>query len=673
MLQKSELYTDAIYSKNTVETVEIEEQQKAPYEEKNDNSINSNKINEDEYQEVDSSEILDEIENNALDIKAFKGKLTCDEKLDEVISVFGYEEVFDAIDEDGNGQISADELEKMGLESDISKLTADDIRMIAKKAGIPVDYYLDEEDTVKPNKETKEDKDKDDKNVKDNENDSELSDSLLQKLKDSFLENSKKDAVHNSKTNQKEQAAPLAERYQQAVDNSSAGVQNTGGGYYNAGNSSVGYSPAANNVQNSTSKPDAMSMEQLLADQKEKQNAVNDASKEVSDVQNDTNKNVKAAKDDEKTKKEDYEKKLKEDENVSKKLKDDKIKIEKDIAAKEKEIKAKETAITKAENEIYNLENTVSNLDSQISSLKASLGALPAKTEENKNRHAEIDAKKTEIEGKIKTAEADKKKATEKKTKLENQKKKDEKELEQLNADLEKLNLKRDDNEQKIMNNASENTKLALEAYQKARTNVETTKASELQKAQKNLDDAKAGLDKVNASINELQSMQMQLENRVGSEGEDVVEFAQKLDGLSAAEMKEIMRAAGCQFDDGAWCADFVTYVTKQVYGNDATPGDFAKSCSNTAYCPTIMDWAQQKGVWTSNSGEVQPGDYILYSRNGRAGHIGIVTSVNPDGSVNTVEGNTSDDNGHYSAGVVNQHHNVTSAMGYVLMSKLAA
>ena len=58
-------------------------------------------------------------------------------------------------------------------------------------------------------------------------------------------------------------------------------------------------------------------------------------------------------------------------------------------------------------------------------------------------------------------------------------------------------------------------------------------------------------------------------------------------------------------------------------------------------------------------------------NESGEAKHIGMVTSVNPDGSVNTIEGNTSDDNNNYNKGFVNEHHNVSNAMGYVLMSKL--
>ena len=309
-------------------------------------------------------------------------------------------------------------------------------------------------------------------------------------------------------------------------------------------------------------------------------------------------------------------------------------------------------------------------LDNKISALNASLSALPAKTEDNESRHAEIDAMEASIREQISAAESEKESKTDEKTKIEKQKETDEEDLKDAQDELKDLEDEREEIEKEILENCSDETKEALEAWQEARENIETVKQEQLSLAQKEVEKAQSELDEVNASIKELETMQIQLENRVGGEGEDVVDFATKLDGMSASEMKQIMQAAGCQFDDGAWCADFVTYVTKQIYGNDATPGDFANSCSNTAYCPTIGAWAEANGVLTTDSSQVQPGDFILYTKNGTYGHIGIVTSVNDDGTVNTVEGNTSYDNGSYNGGVVNQWTGRTGT--YVLMHELA-
>ena len=132
----------------------------------------------------------------------------------------------------------------------------------------------------------------------------------------------------------------------------------------------------------------------------------------------------------------------------------------------------------------------------------------------------------------------------------------------------------------------------------------------------------------------------------ISADSSGVASYALQFDGKSASEMQSIMQGAGCAFHSGAWCADFVTFIT----------------------CPTIGSWAQQKGILTTDSSQVQPGDFILYGSPGSFYHIGLVTSVNADGTVNTIEGNTSDDNGNYTNGVVNQHSNRTGY--YVLMHK---
>ena len=108
---------------------------------------------------------------------------------------------------------------------------------------------------------------------------------------------------------------------------------------------------------------------------------------------------------------------------------------------------------------------------------------------------------------------------------------------------------------------------------------------------------------------------------------------------IDAQAMKEKMEAAGCQFDDGAWCGDFCGFVLASVYGKDNTPGDFYNDCWYPGV-GCINDWAQEKGVYATDTSEVQPGDLIVYGRN----HVGMVVKVNGDGTVDTVEGNTSNE-----------------------------
>lgn len=82
------------------------------------------------------------------------------------------------------------------------------------------------------------------------------------------------------------------------------------------------------------------------------------------------------------------------------------------------------------------------------------------------------------------------------------------------------------------------------------------------------------------------------------------------------------------------WCAAFVSWVFAQV-----EPGLVKK----TASCQEMGDWFKSKGLFHRVNPE--PGDVVFfkYSTNSRwTNHVGIVESVRPDGSITTIEGNTS-------------------------------
>ena len=88
-------------------------------------------------------------------------------------------------------------------------------------------------------------------------------------------------------------------------------------------------------------------------------------------------------------------------------------------------------------------------------------------------------------------------------------------------------------------------------------------------------------------------------------------------------------------------CAAFVSWVFSQV---DSTL--IKKSVS----CMDIGNWFKSNNQWKTNN--PQPGDVVFFKFNTNSrwsNHIGLVESVNADGSINTIEGNTSvssDDNG---------------------------
>ena len=107
-------------------------------------------------------------------------------------------------------------------------------------------------------------------------------------------------------------------------------------------------------------------------------------------------------------------------------------------------------------------------------------------------------------------------------------------------------------------------------------------------------------------------------------------------------------RAGNRLFSNGvsqAWCADFVTHVTKQTFG-DKLPKSFGSSSvsglrswaeNNDCYIPMVSSGKQN--FLKSN---VRVGDIMVEKRNGKS-HTGIVKEVASDGSwFKVVEGNSS-------------------------------
>ena len=100
----------------------------------------------------------------------------------------------------------------------------------------------------------------------------------------------------------------------------------------------------------------------------------------------------------------------------------------------------------------------------------------------------------------------------------------------------------------------------------------------------------------------------------------------------------------------GPWCAYFVSWTARQA----GTPlGDRGEGFASV---DAAAAWAQRSGRWTPAAGGVppQPGDLIVWDE-----HIGMVESVDPDGTVHTIEGNSGD-------AVTRRTHPAGSALGYI-------
>lgn len=80
------------------------------------------------------------------------------------------------------------------------------------------------------------------------------------------------------------------------------------------------------------------------------------------------------------------------------------------------------------------------------------------------------------------------------------------------------------------------------------------------------------------------------------------------------------------------WCADFTSWVY-------TTSG----RRMNDPYTPSIVADLKSEGRWKGKRNPL-PGDLVLFdfSGDGKADHIGIVKKVNANGTIETIEGNTS-------------------------------
>lgn len=83
------------------------------------------------------------------------------------------------------------------------------------------------------------------------------------------------------------------------------------------------------------------------------------------------------------------------------------------------------------------------------------------------------------------------------------------------------------------------------------------------------------------------------------------------------------------------WCACFQRWVDIHAGGPDLP-------ISNPYYCPSIVTYARQHGLWLAPD-QGSPGDLILFqwNMNGVADHIGRIVSKG-SGTYDTIEGNTS-------------------------------
>jgi len=150
--------------------------------------------------------------------------------------------------------------------------------------------------------------------------------------------------------------------------------------------------------------------------------------------------------------------------------------------------------------------------------------------------------------------------------------------------------------------------------------------------------------------------------------GLKVVEIARKELGTKEQPQGSNKQKYGLYFaQNGAqWCAFFVSWCIVQ--------SGLKLPRIGIGYCPDWVNWFKKIKRFYPNTSKPQVGDIVFFAfrsdwyQKGIAQHIGIVESINKDGSINTIEGNTSSglvgsqDNGD---GVYRRKRNINTIVGY--------
>ncbi|MEH3053738.1 MAG: CHAP domain-containing protein [Patulibacter minatonensis] len=145
-----------------------------------------------------------------------------------------------------------------------------------------------------------------------------------------------------------------------------------------------------------------------------------------------------------------------------------------------------------------------------------------------------------------------------------------------------------------------------------------------------------------------------------GTTGERMVALAQREIGVKEqppgsndspriADYRKATAGSGI----GPWCAYFTSWLSKE---SGKPLGEAGQGFGSV---DALYAWAQRTGKAVQNGAGVHPspGDLIVWDE-----HIGMVESVDADGTVHTIEGNSSDQ-------VIRRTHDAGSALGYVSMS----
>lgn len=303
-----------------------------------------------------------------------------------------------------------------------------------------------------------------------------------------------------------------------------------------------------------------------------------------------------------------------------------------DYDKKQKEIEQCDSKISEYDTKINDEKSKKHESESTLANLEAELGALDTETNDeeinktNKERKSEIETQIKELKEKI--AQNDKKIEEYEKSQEEQKELKSQKQAE-LSAIQDKIAKENPDIAQKMEDIQSNIEKLESE---------KETKVEEIDKEiETKREEAKKYQEEIGKKTGEAESL-------TGSKMvQDALELAQQ--ELQKGVHETTGNNDGAEIDkyrNGAangqpWCASFVSWI----YGAGQN-SDNAATFGYDASVAGIRSKAQSAGYYAAKGSYTpQPGDLMIQENN--ASHVGVVTGVDADGTIHTIEGNSSD------------------------------
>jgi len=436
------------------------------------------------------------------------------------------------------------------------------------------------------------------------------------------------------------------------------------------------YQPAQSHAQTTKVQTPAvktietMSLPELKEEKVRRLNTRNDKREALNAVRNGQNEQVKQAKSQLDTARQKYNNVLKSDPSAKKYAKKI-IKNQERIQKNQIELDKNAMAITLNEEAISAKESTISTLEGTLSALESSLSKFPSPTgkPEDKKKDEMIKSRRSALQKEIKDKKENLKNQKSDLAALQKENEKLNKEKVKLNAEKQKLEQEKNELENLVNKNCSQAVREALAEYQKAEANYKAVKSKEETNALNAYNKAKMAVAEVDAKIAAKEAGAASDKYLLTDKADRAVELAESQLGISedgaSNDSAEIRKYKNGAADGNPWCASFVSWLYGAGQGSSNSK-TFGYSASSQA----IKQKAISAGCYVSaNTGYVpKKGDLAMWTKSSSTGHVGIVTKVYPDGSFDTIEGNSRD--------AVTKHHYASQSSvgggfnGFVQMDK---